>query len=407
MEEDALRVLGFAFKNFNLKETPEEKALIFVGFMGMQDSPRPEVRDAIRQCKDAGIKVKMVTGDSIITALAIAKQVGITGKSITGIELEKMSDASLKNSIDEISIFARINPNQKLRITKILQEKNEVVAITGDGVNDSLALKSADIGIAMGIRGTDVARDVSDIVLIDDNFASIVHGVKQGRKTYDNVKKFTKYFLAVNFSEIFLILTALILGIFYGTDKWYLPLLPLQILWINLITDAFPALALVFEKEESVMSSKPRREKSLLDGIWKFVIIAGMIAFVAELIVYLIGIHNNFPQEKTWTLVLTTAILFELFFVYTCRSDKPLLNNKIFSNKWVNYAILVSILLHLILLYTPLATAFNVIPLTIKDWFFILPFAISGVVIFEFGKFIKRWKKKISRREVPSTSSRI
>jgi len=410
MEGEALRVLGFAYKNFHSKSEAKEEGLIFLGFAGMIDPPRKEVKFAIQECKNAGITVKMITGDSAITAMAIAKQIGIKGKIITEQELEKMSDDDLVSQIDEIAIFARTTPQQKLRITKILQKKNEIVAITGDGINDSLALKSADIGIAMGIRGTDVARDVSDIVLIDDNFASLVEGVKQGRKTYDNVKKFTKYFLAVNFSEIFLILTALVLGIFYGTDKWYLPLLPLQILWINLITDAFPALALVFEKEESVMSSKPRREKSLLDGIWKFVIIAGMIAFVAELIVYLIGIHNNFPQEKTWTLVLTTAILFELFFVYTCRSDKPLLNNHIFDNKWINYAIIVSILLHLILLYTPLAIAFGVVPLTIKDWIFILPFAVSGLVIFEIGKIFKTWKKEkkiMHRRKVPSTSSRI
>tara|TARA_Y100000034_G_scaffold34251_1_gene41977 strand:- start:2303 stop:4939 length:2637 start_codon:yes stop_codon:yes gene_type:complete len=390
MESNALRVLGFAFRNFYSKEKPEETNLIFLGFIGMIDPPRKEVKEAVKQCKSAGIDVKIITGDSALTAIAIAKQIGINGKTITEFELERMSDSDLMDSIDEIAIFARTTPNQKLRITQILQKKGEIVAITGDGINDSLALKSADIGIAMGQRGTDVARDVSDIVLTDDNFASIVEGVKQGRKTYDNIKKFTKYFLAVNFSEIFLILSALILGILYGADKWFLPLLPLQILWINLVTDSFPALALVFEKEESVMKSKPRSEKSIIDNIWKFIVVGGIIAFVAELIVYLIGVNSNFSLEKIRTLVLTTAILFELLFVYTCRTEKSLFKIGIFSNKWLNYAVLFSIVLHLLLLYTPLAIAFGVIPLTLNDWLFILPFTVSGLVIFEGWKIIKR-----------------
>ena len=261
MEENALRVLAFAFRNIGSKQKPEEKGLIFLGFAGMIDPPRKEIKDAVKQCKDAGISVKIITGDSALTATAIAKQIGITGRTITEQELEKMSDEDLMKCIDEIVIFARTTPKQKLRITTLLQQKGEVVAITGDGINDAMALKAADIGIAMGQRGTDVARDVSDIVLIDDNFASIVEGVKQGRRTYDNIKKTVKFFLAVNFSQIFLVLFALVLGMLYGTDKWFLPLLPLQILWANLITDSLPALTLVFEKQENVMKTKPRKEK--------------------------------------------------------------------------------------------------------------------------------------------------
>lgn len=388
MEKDALRVLAFAYKNFNKNEKPEEKGLIFLGLSGMIDPPRKEVKEAVKQCFDAGIKIKIITGDSEVTAVAIAKQIGIEGQTITGAELEKMSDEELAKHINNITIFARTDPSQKLRITKILQEQNEVVAITGDGINDALALKAADVGIAMGKRGTDVARDVSDIILIDDNFASIVEGVKQGRKTYDNIKKYTKYFLAVNFSEIFLILTALILGVTYGTDKWFLPLLPLQILWLNLITDSLPALSLAAEKEENVMQTQPRKETSILDGIWKFVIVAGIITFLAEIITYFIGIYNNLPPEELRTIILTTAVLFELFFVYTCRSKK-FLGKNIFSNKWLNYSIIFSIVLHLILLYTPLATAFKVIPLGIMDWLIILPFAISGLIIFEGMKLVR------------------
>jgi len=390
MEQKALRVLAFAYKNFNKKENPEEKGLIFLGFAGMIDPPRSEVKNAIQQCKNAGIKIKMITGDSAITAKAIGEQIGIKGKIITEFELEKMSDSQLAEEIDKIVIFARTTPQQKLRITNILQQKKEVVAITGDGVNDALALKSADIGVAMGKRGTDVARDVSDIVLIDDNFASLVEGVKQGRKTYDNIKKFTKYFLAVNFSEIFLVLFALVMGAVYGTTMWFLPLLPLQILWINLVTDSLPALSLVFEKEENVMKSKPRQEKSILDDIWKFIILAGLVALAAELAIYIIGIRSNTPTAEVQTMVLTTAILFELLFVYTCRSKQQLHKIGIFSNKWLNFTVLVSILLHLILLYTPLGIAFRVVPLTLANWLFILPFAVSGLIIFEIAKFFRR-----------------
>jgi P-type Ca2+ transporter type 2C len=383
MEEEALRVLAFAFRNISSKNKFKEKDLTFLGFVGMIDPPRKEVKNAIESCKNSGIKVKMITGDSKITAVAIAKQVGIEGKAITEKELIKMNDEELKEKINGIGIFARTSPNQKLRITKILQDNLEVVAITGDGINDSLALKSADIGISMGKRGSDVAREISDVVLTDDNFASIVEGIKQGRKTYDNIKKFTKYFLAVNFSEILLVIITLFL-------KLPLPLLPLQILWMNLVTDSFPALSLVFEKEESVMKTKPRKEKSLLDNIWKFIILGGILAFVTEFIIFLIGIRNNLPIELIRTLVLTTAILFELFFVYTCRSNKSVFKNNIFSNKWLNYAVLFSIGMHLLLVYTFLNKIFGVVPLTLKEWIFILPFAISGLIIFEIVKFIRK-----------------
>jgi Ca2+-transporting ATPase len=300
---------------------------------------------------------------------------------VLGEKLEKMSEKELEKEIDEIAIFARTTPEQKLKITHVLQKKGETVAITGDGVNDVLALKSADIGIAMGKRGSDVARDVSDIVLVDDNFASIVSGVQEGRKTYDNIKKFTKYLLAVNFSEIFLIFLALI-------TRFPLPLLPLQILWINLVTDSLPALSLVFEKEENVMKTKPRREKSILSGIWKFILIGGILAFLTEFIVFFLGYNNSISIEKVRTLVLTTAIMFELFFIYTCRTHKPV-GKEIFSNKWLNLAVLVSLTLHLILLYTPLAGLFGVVSLTLMDWLFILPFAISGLIIFEIAKHIR------------------
>jgi Ca2+-transporting ATPase len=348
----------------------------------MIDPPRKEVKNSIKECKDAGIKVKIITGDSLITAKAVAKEIGVVGKAITGSELEKLSEEALNKSIGEIVIFARTTPHQKLRIAKALQNRKEVIAMTGDGINDVLALKSADIGIAMGQRGTDVARDVSDVVLIDDNFASIVEGVKQGRKTYDNIKKFTKYMLSVNFSTILLVSLLTPFG-------FLLPILPLQILWKNLVTDSFPALTLVLERAEKVMQSKPRRDKSILHGIWKWLILGGILNFLAALSVYFIGLNQGLDISVVRTMVVTTGIVFELLFVYTCRSKESLFRIGVFSNKWLNYAVLIALVLHLLLLYTPASVLFNMVPLLLSNWLLILPFAISGVIIFELAKLIK------------------
>jgi P-type Ca2+ transporter type 2C len=390
MEKEALRIIAFAYKDFNENEIVKENSLIFLGFIGLLDPPRKEVNKAIKDCEKAGIKIKIITGDSAITASAIAKKVGIKGKIITENELRKMSDKDLKKNIDKISIFARMTPQQKYRITKILQEKKEIVAITGDGVNDILALKSADVGIAMGIGGTDIARNVSDIILMDNNFASVVKGVEQGRITYNNIKKFTKYLLSVNFSEILLITFSIIMAFFFGGERWFLPLLPLQILWINLITDSFPAITLALEKDENALKSKPLNEKSIFANTWKFIIFAGLFTLGIKMIVYLLGVLTNIEPTHTRTIILTTAVFFEIFFVYTCRSNEFILGKKLFSNRLLNIAILLSISLHLILLYTPISKFFDVIPLTLKDWIIIIPLSLSGLFIFEIVKLIKK-----------------
>jgi Ca2+-transporting ATPase len=384
MEEKAFRVLAFAYKEISSGKI-QEKDLTFLGFTGMLDPPRKEIKKAIQECKDAGIKVKIITGDSLLTAKTVSAQVGIQGKAITGKELEKMDDASLSSEIDNIVVFARTTPHQKLRIAKILQQKGEVVAMTGDGINDVLALKSADIGIAMGQRGTDVARDVSDVVLVDDNFASIVEGVKQGRKTYDNIKKFTKYMLSVNFDTILLVVLVTALG-------YPLPILPLQILWKNIVTDSYPALSLVYEKGEQVMKSKPRKEKSILSGIWKFVIFGGILNFLACFSAYFIGISHGLDKFGLTTLVVTTGVIFELLFVYTCRSEKSLFKGGVFSNKKLNYAILIGIVLHLVLLYTALGSLFHVVPLPLKYWAYIIPLGFSGLIISEIVKLFRKAK---------------
>jgi len=387
MAAQGLRVLGFAYKpSEKITQKDAESELIFVGFQGMLDPPRKEVKGAIKACQEAGIKVKMITGDSALTAKAIASQIGLAGKSIEGKEIEKMSDSELIKIIKETTIFARTTPEQKLRIVNLLKKEKEIVAVTGDGVNDAPALKRADIGIAMGIRGTDVARETSNIILLDDNFASIVKAVEEGRIVYDNTKKFTKFLLGVNFSEMILILYSILL-------RLPLPLLPLHILWMNLITDSIPALALSAEKGEDVMKRKPQKEESILQGIILFIITAGFLAFIIYLAIFYFGL-SHFDIDKTRTMVLTTSILFQMFFVFVCRSKKPIQKIGILSNRWLILAVSASIILHLIFMYTSLGSLIYIVPLNLKDWFIVLSLAISGLLIFEIGKNIKYRKIK-------------
>ena len=337
MAKKGLRVLGFACKwirNISLEDA--ENKLVFVGLQGMIDPPRPEVKGAIEICKQAGIKVLMMTGDSKLTADAVAKEIGLTGISIDAIELKKISDQQLFDSIDKISVFARISPEDKLRVINILKHKKEIVAMTGDGVNDALALKRADIGIAMGKRGTDVARDSSDIVLMDDNFASIVEGVKEGRRIYDNVKKFIKFLLSANFYEVFFVLLIMLIW----RNPELLPFLPLQILWINLVTDSLPALALSSEPiEEGVMQRKPNK-KGILDGITGFLLFAGILGLILVSIVF----WTNVNIDKARTMVVTTSIMYQMFLVFNCKSNKSIFESS--WNKYLILAVLVSIGLH-------------------------------------------------------------
>ena len=275
MASRALRVLAMAYK--------QDSKTIFVGLQGMIDPPRKEAKKAIELCRKAGIKVCMITGDHINTATAIASQLGLPPSAIEGKELDRLSDKQLQQLVKEKSIFARTTPEHKSRILAALQENEEIVAMTGDGVNDAPALKKANVGIAMNIKGTDIARESSDMILIDDNFSSIVNAIKEGRIVYDNIKKFLKYLLSVNFSELFVVLVALFL-------KLPIPFLPLQILWINLATDALPALALSKEKgEKAIMSHPPRNPKEhILKGMQSYILIGGTLAFLAMLSLFLL-----------------------------------------------------------------------------------------------------------------------
>jgi len=386
MAEKALRVIATAYKHKN--------KTIFAGLMGMIDPPRPEVKNAIKLTKQAGIRVIMITGDNAITAKAVASQIGLKGSVSEGKDIESMTETELKKYVKKITIFARVNPEHKLKILKALQSNNEIVAMTGDGVNDAPALKGANVGVSMALKGTDVARESSEMVLTDDNFASIVAAIKEGRVIYDNIKKFVVYLLTVNFSEIALVLTSMLFGL-------PLPLLALQILWINLVTDSLPALALgVDTPEKNVMKRKPRRSnETILHGYAWFLIIGGILAFATSLIAFFYGrafdiangidLFNFDIASKARTMALTTSIMFEMFFVFTMQSLKePLIKRGFFENKWLLGAVVVSILLHLMLLYSPLSTIFSVVPLDILDWMVVITLSISGLVIFELKKMI-------------------
>jgi Ca2+-transporting ATPase len=381
MASKALRVLGFAYKLKN--------KTIFVGLIGMIDPPRKEVKSAIKLCKKAGIKTVMITGDHKLTAEAIAKKVGIEGKVIEGKELDSMSDDELKSSIYKIGVYARVNPIHKVRILKAFQENGEVVAMTGDGVNDAPALKKADIGIAMAIKGTDVSRESAGMILMDDNFSTIVSAVKEGRRVYDNIKKFIKFLLASNLDEVGIILLSLIL-------KLPLPLLPLQILWINLITDSLPALALGLDPaEKNIMQRKPRNPKErILSNLGGFIAVAGLIACIASFGIFLLALKIGFPIDKARTMTLTTIVMFEFFFVFSCRSNLSIKEFNIFSNRWLIGGVLISFLLHCLMIYTPLSIFLKVTPLGLTDWLLIITFASSGFIFFETKKLIKYYLKK-------------
>ncbi|MEK6952925.1 MAG: cation-translocating P-type ATPase [Nanoarchaeota archaeon] len=369
MASKALRVLGLAYE--------KNKKTVFVGLAGMIDPPRKEVKEAIKIANEAGIRVIMITGDHKETALAIAKEIGIKGKAISGNEIDEYD---VSDYIDHVNIYARVSAEHKVKILEELQRRNNIVAMTGDGINDAPALKKAEVGIAMNIKGTDVARDSSDMVLVDDNFASIINAVREGRVIYDNIKKFVKYLLSANFGEVLIILLSLILNL-------PLPLLPLQILWINLVTDGLPALALgIDDPNEEVMKRKPRNKKEniLKDTIW-FVLSSGIIASVLVLTLFYKNV--NFDLDLARTIALTSLIIFELLLVFTVRGEKFIFGNK--TNKYIWLAVISSIFLHLIIMYTNLNIFFKLVPLSFNEWIKIIFFSFIGIIVFEIIKIIK------------------
>lgn len=388
---NALRVLGFAYKEGSLTE----KDLIFVGLQAMIDPPRPEVKEAIKKCKDAGIKVIMITGDHIATAKAIAKQLGIEGKAIEGKDLDKIKD--LEKHVKEIAIYARVNPEHKTKIIDALRKKGQIIAMTGDGVNDAPALKKSDIGIAMGIAGTDVTKEASDMLLTDDNFASIVNAVEEGRSIYENIKRFVEYLLSSNLGEVLTIFIAMILFTLFGNAT---PLLPLQILWINFVTDVFPALALSIEPTEKDIMEKPPRdpkEKILSKSVITRMVIIGTIMMLGTLFVFKWYLPKNLQYAQT--MAFSTLVMFQIFNVFNCRSnDKSLFKIGIFSNKWLIGAIIISVSLQIAVIHTSLAVLFKTTPLTLLDWIYVTLVSSSVLIIDEVIKLIRNTRKIFLRK---------
>ena len=377
----ALRVLAVA-------SGPSEKEIAFLGLVGMIDPPRPEIKDAIRLCRLAGIRPVMITGDHRATAVAIARAVGITGDDLLGEEIDKLNDEDLRKIAGKVSVYCRTSSEHKVRILNALQANGEVVAMTGDGVNDAPALKKADVGVAMNIKGTDVSKEVADIILVDDNFASIVSAVSEGRVIYANIKKFIKFLLSTNFSAITVIISAVLL-------RLPLPLIPIQILWINLVTDGLPALALsVDPAEPGVMARKPRLPKEgILKSMFGFLIAATLFASILLFAVFLYGLKTG-SLERTRTLVLSVAIFVELFLVFNARSEKSIFSFSPFSNRWLLGAVASAWVLHLGLVYSPLASYFGLVPLSLMEVLALLGLSSSVFVILESWKIFREFVLK-------------
>ncbi len=394
----ALRTIAIAFKSIPantliLSENEAEKNLTFIGVQGMIDPPRPEVKQAVKECKAAGIKTVMITGDHVITAKAIASQLGIfTNKSkvLDGKALDKMSVEQLEAEVDYVSVFARVSPEHKLKIVKALQNRGHVVAMTGDGVNDAPAIKAADIGVAMGITGTDVAKEASALVLLDDNFATIKAAIKEGRNIYENIRKFIRYLLASNVGEILVMLFAMIIGL-------PLPLVPIQILWVNLVTDGLPAMALGIDlPEENVMQRKPRSPKEgvFARGLgWKVVsrgFLIGLVTLLSFIIVY-----KNDPARLPYaqTVAFATLVMAQLIHVFDCRSERSVLSRNPFGNMFLVWSVISSLALVLVVIYyPPLQPIFHTLPIIGKDWLLIV--GLSSIPTFLLaGSFLARKTK--------------
>lgn len=363
MTSNALRVLALAYRPLDeVSDDGEdlEQDLVFVGFVGMMDPPRKEAAEAIEICKKAGIKVVMITGDHKDTAVAIAKELNLMedGEAITGEELDKLSDGEFESMVEDIRVYARVFPQQKVRIVDTLQSRGHVVAMTGDGVNDAPALKKAAIGVAMG-SGTDVAKESSDMVLQDDNFATIVKAVKEGRTIFDNIRRFVKFQVSTNVGAILTIVSSSVMNI-------PLPFNPIQILWINIIMDGPPAQSLGVEPpEEDVMSRKPEKEDILPQKNLFRIVLAGIVMAVGTLAVYIYKLSTG--DNGATTVAFTTFVMFQIFNVFNCKSQSG------FSNKLLFLAIATSFILQLFVIYIPpLQGIFRTEPISIMDWILIV-----------------------------------
>lgn len=401
MAAQALRVVAVAFRQWSekppLTEEALERNLVFAGMAGMVDPPRPEVKEAVHLCRQAGIRPVMITGDHVLTAEAIGRELGIYQKgdcAVTGAELDKMSDKELETAAETCTVFARVAPEHKVRIVQAFQKRGNVVAMTGDGVNDAPALKTADIGCAMGKSGTEVAKGASDLILTDDNFATIVEAVREGRGIYDNIRKAVHFLLSSNIGEILTIFVAMLLG-------WAAPLLPIQLLWVNLVTDSLPAIALGMEPaEENIMERPPRKNTGSLfgDGLGGRILLEGVMIGVLALLAFGIG-HVYFDQENGYAVGRTMAFavlsLSQLVHAFNMRGEGSLGKLPFCSNKWLLMAFVVGATLQcVVIMMPPLAGVFQVVPLNGEQWLLTAALALAPLPLVELEKAIWHPKQK-------------
>ncbi|MBR6523039.1 MAG: calcium-translocating P-type ATPase, PMCA-type [Clostridia bacterium] len=392
MSENALRVLGIAYKEIdtvpeNLTCEKIENGLTFLGLVGMIDPPRPEAKEAVKICRRAGIKPVMITGDHVVTASAIAQELGILqdgDMAITGTQLDAMTDSELDGIVEKISVYARVSPENKIRIVKAWQRKGQVVSMTGDGVNDAPALKAADIGCAMGITGTDVAKGAADITLTDDNFATIVDAVREGRGIYDNIKKVVGFLLGTNIGEVITVFVAMLL--------WHkTPLLSMQLLWINLVTDSLPAIALGMEPvEKDVMDRKPKSktEGVFAGGLGIRVVLLGLMFAILSLIGFYLGENVTEKLQGGQTMAFAVLALSQVIQSFNMRSDKSIFKIGVFTNSKLNWAALASLVLVLIVLFTPVRIAFGLMILPAKLYLAAFGLILVPTVLMELSKLL-------------------
>ncbi len=400
MSRNALRVLTVAYKyidNVPAEPTFEEleNGLTLMGLVGMIDPPRKEAADAVKVCRRAGIKPVMITGDHIVTATAIAKQLGIYtdgDNAITGAQLDNMTDAELDAAVENIAVYARVSPENKIRIVKAWQRKERVVAMTGDGVNDAPALKAADIGCAMGITGTDVAKGASDMTLTDDNFATIVDAVREGRGIYSNIKKVVGFLLGTNIGEVITVFASMMIC-------REAPLLSMQLLWINLVTDSLPAIALGMEDvEKGIMDEKPKpkNEGLFAKGYGVKIVIWGLMFGIISLASYFIGkgqiVGGNIEAGRT--MAFLTLALSQVIQAFNMRSERSIFKTGLFGNKKLNLSVLVSLSLIAVVLFTPLSIPFGMIHLTLEQYIYGISLALVPVAVMEIMKLIESIIKK-------------
>jgi len=416
LADEALRTLGVAirrlpadspFANGSGLDASVEQDLVFAGLVGMIDPPRDEARESVARARRAGVRPIMITGDHPRTASVIARELGVAddARAVTGAELERMSDEELERTVAAVSVYARVNPEHKLRIVKALQRSGATVAMTGDGVNDAPALKTADIGVAMGITGTDVSKEASDIVLADDNFASIVAAVEEGRAIFANIRKFLLYLLSSNIGEVLTMFVGVVLAVPLGLPAEHgvivLPLLATQILWINLVTDGTPALALGVDPTDATSMRRPPRprgERVVTSRMWRSIFVVGAVMAVSTLFVLDASLPGGFVDGAGslaygQTMAFTTLVLGQLFNVFNARSDERSAFAGLFANRWLWAAVVLSLGLQFLVLYPPpMQRAFSTVALSAGDWARCTAAASTVLWASELAKLLTRWR---------------